>query len=242
MSDASVTPTDYRRRSFLYRELMAAGARFGELNGAAIALAYGTGADELEQAQRLGLADLSPLPRAGFKGAGTIEWLTGQGIDVPAAANRAAPQPDAGLAARLSPGEVLLLSGLDGQSDAPERVERAWHDADASVARGFPVPRQDSHAWFAMTGRHGAALLAKLCGVDLRPAAFANHTIAQTSVARLSAIVIRHDLGATLNYFMLPDSASAAYLWACLLDAMTEFDATPVGLTALRGLLDAGVQ
>ena len=79
-------------------------------------------------------------------------------------------------------------------------------------------------------------MFAKLCAVDLRPAKFADLSIAQTSVARLSAIVIRDDRADSLAYHLLADSASAAYLWECLFDAMTEFDGRPVGLTAVRSL------
>ena len=77
-------------------------------------------------------------------------------------------------------------------------------------------------------------LFLKICAVDLRPHKFADLSIAQTSVARLSAIVIRDDRGGTLGYHLLADSASAAYLWDCLIDAMAEFDGGPLGLTALR--------
>lgn len=248
MSNANAIPDNYLRRSFVYRELLAAGANFGEVAGAAVALAYDGAVDEVEQARRLGLADLSPLPRTGFKGPGTVEWLERQGIDVPEHSNQATPQSDGGLAARLAPGEVLLLGDLDATGDADTRLQqawqRAWQEADEPAAKphGFPVPRQDSHAWLALTGAHGAALFARLCGVDLRPAVFANHAIAQTSVARLNVIIVRHDLGATLNYSILPDSASAAYLWTSLTDAMAEFDGAPVGLTALRSLRGAGVE
>jgi glycine cleavage system aminomethyltransferase T len=35
---------------------------------------------------------------------------------------------------------------------------------------------------------------------------------------------------------MVADSASAVYLWSCLVDAMAEFGGRPVGLTALKTL------
>ena len=81
-----------------------------------------------------------------------------------------------------------------------------------------------------------AATLAKVCAVDLRPAYFDNLRVAQTSVARLSAIVIRDDLGDIPTIHMLADSASAGYLWECLLDAGAEYDMRVVGLNALREL------
>ena len=66
-------------------------------------------------------------------------------------------------------------------------------------------------------------MFAKLCGVDLAVQSFPNGSVAQTSVARLSAIVIRHDIGNAVAFSILADSASAEYLWDCLIDAMDEF-------------------
>ena len=58
------------RRSFVYRKLRDLGARFEVINGGAVAMDFGDDpAAEAERAQNLGLADLSPLPRTGFKGA-----------------------------------------------------------------------------------------------------------------------------------------------------------------------------
>jgi sarcosine oxidase subunit gamma len=79
-------------------------------------------------------------------------------------------------------------------------------------------------------------MVAKICGVDLRPGKFADGRIAQTSMARMNGVVIRDDQGETLAYHLLGDSASAEYLWGCLIDAMAEFDGAPVGLAAVRAL------
>src|SRR5699024_3069513 len=114
--------------SFVYPRLQALSARFGAVNDAAVALGFGdaTAAHEAERAQALGLSDLSPLPRCGFKGPGSAEWLSGQGIDVPAESNRATRQADGALAARLAPGEVWLLGDLAGHSATPQQLSAAW--------------------------------------------------------------------------------------------------------------------
>ena len=233
-----VQPTDFTRRSFVYRTLAEAGATFGAVNGTAAALDFGDPEGEAGIARRLGLADLSPLPRIGFKGAGTAEWLAGQGLAVPEDSNRALCQDDGGLAARLSATEMLILGDVSGEGGWPERLAVAW-DAEPlppATPRGYPVPRAHTHAWFLVTGEHGPAMFAKICGVDLRPRQFDQGWIAQTSVARLTGTVIRDDRGGVPAFHLLADSASAAYLWDCLLDAMAEFAGTPIGLTAVRGL------
>jgi len=232
-----VQPAAFRRRSFVYRKLVEAGARFGALNDAAVAMDFGSPEGEAATLRRMALADLSPLPRIGFKGAGTADWLAAQGIKVPGESNRAERQDDGGLAPRLAPGEVWVLGALSG-ADRPAALRAAWNaePLPPQTPRGFPVPRDEIQAWFRITGGESATMFAKICGVDLRPAKFPDGSIAQTSVARLNAVIVRDDLGDTLAYHLLCDSASAMYLWGCLLDAMAEFDGGPVGLTALRGL------
>lgn len=232
----TLAPDALLRRSFVYRELVALGAAFDEIDGAACACDLG-GADEPAQARSLALCDLSPLPRAGYKGRDTCAWLAARGVAVPEADNQAVRQDGGWLAARLAPGEMLLLGGLDGDPAPLDRLAADWApDPDPGT---YPVPRADTNCWFAISGRHGAEMMAKLCGVDLRPHKFAQGAIAQTSVARLNAIVLRADLGGTLAYYLLTDSASASYMWGCIVDAMAEFDGAPVGLAALRALAAA---
>ncbi len=230
-----VTPHDFTRRSFIHRTLSAAGAEFAELAGAAVAVGFGRSPEEEEeQARSLALADLSPLPRIGFKGGEVISWLVGQGVQIGAANNIASRQKDGALAARLTDTEALVLCDIHVGSGLVARLDEDWSFETAGLC--FPVPRRDASFWFALTGREAAAMLAKLCGVDLRPKRFADGSVAQTSVARMSAIVIRNDLGGTLAFYVLGDSAAADYLWGSLIDAMAEFQGRPVGLPALESL------
>ena len=230
--------TDFLRRSFCYRRLDALGANYAEINRGAAPLDFGDAEAEGEAARTLGLADLSMLPRTGFKGAGTPEWLAKQGVEVPEESNRTTRQDGGALAARLAPGELLILDEESGEGKLVEKLNAAWwaETRPPETPRGFPVPRQDSHAWFLVTGEKAAEMFAKICAVDLRPHKFEELQIAQTSVARLSAVVIRNDRGGTLAYHLLFDSASATYLWDVLIDAMEEYSGRPIGLTALRGL------
>ena len=242
-ADGSISPTDFPRRSFIYRTLQHAGARFAPINDAAIAVDFGKPLDvEIAQARAMGIADLSVVPRTGFKGAGAVEWLTAQGLAVGADSNRAYPQAGGELAARLAPTEVFVIDGLDGSGDLIRRLNSAWRwgSEKPRTLIGYPMPRSESHAWFMVSGEHAPGMFAKICGVDLRPHRFATGAIAQTSVAKMSAIIIRADLGATSAYHLLADSASAEYLWTCVLDAMAEFDGAPVGWSALQKLAGGG--
>jgi sarcosine oxidase subunit gamma len=242
----SVQPSAYARRSFLYRKLAAAGANFGDVggpvDGAAAALDFGDPDGEARAARHLGLADLSILPHTGFKGAGVVEWLRGQGAEVSEEPNWAPRLAGGGLAVRQAAAEVMILGDLSGDGGWPERLKQAWwaEPVPPPSARGFPMPRDETHAWLAVTGEHAAAMFAKLCGVDLRVRAFPQGRVAQTSIARLNGVIVRDDRGDDRGqapfFHLLADCAAAEYLWDCLLDAMAEFDGRPVGLTALRGL------
>jgi sarcosine oxidase subunit gamma len=231
-----LTPQSRPRRSFVYRKLANLGARYVECNEAATAASFG-GTEETAAARNLGLADLSPLRRVGFKGPGAADWLLSQGVSVPEI-NRCTAQADGAKLFRLGANDLMITTDLGAIATLPEKLAGAWTALEnpPQSPRGFPMPRQEGFCWFVLTGRHAAAAMAKICGVDLRPHKFPAGAIAQTSVARLSAVVARDDINGTLAYHLFADSASAEYWWDCLLDAMQEFGGRPVGIDALRAL------
>lgn len=231
-----LTPESLARRSFVYRKLAGLGARFLAANDAAVAAGFGA-ADETAAARNLGLADLSPLRRVGFKGPGAADWLVAQGVTVPEI-NRCAAQADGAMLFRLGANDLMVTTDLGATAKLPENLLGGWAALEnpPQSPRGFPMPRQEGFCWFVLTGQHAAAAMAKICGVDLRPHKFPVGTIAQTSVARLSAVAARDDINGTLAYHLFADSASAEYWWDCILDAMQEFGGRPVGIEALRAL------
>jgi sarcosine oxidase subunit gamma len=227
-----------KRQSFVYSKLVDLGARFLSKNGALVAIDYGDPAADLALAHRLGLADLSPLPRTGFKGQGAVEWLAEQSIVVGPDSNRGYRQFGGVMALRLAPTEVMVVDSVEGEGRLIAGLDAAWRWGEERPRRpiGYPMPRADSHCWFAVTGTHAAEMFAKLCGVDLRAHRFPDGMIAQTSIARMSGIILRRDFRDTHAFYLLADSASAEYLWDCLYDAMGEFDGGAIGLAALQQL------
>ena len=220
-------PTDHKRRSFFYRQLVSAGAEFTSLADAAVASRYRNEGD----ARKLGIADLSPLPRTGFKGRQALDWMAEQGVAASPHNNLANLQPDGCLVARLADTEALVLSDLEAKSTTVEKLNALEPGVGC-----YPVPRGDTYFWFVLAGIHAPDCLLKICGVDIRPHKFPNHSIAQTSIARLSTIAIRDDHGSTPAYHLLADGTSAAYFWSAVLDAMAEFDGRPIGLESLIAL------
>jgi sarcosine oxidase subunit gamma len=210
--------------------LEAAHATWRDLGDAAIADAIGgqTGAPKLV------IADLSPLPRLGFKGRGTLEAMRARGVTLEVTPNRAFRQADGGLCLVLAPGEVILLSNLAGDGAHFDRWLADWRIEDEE--RTYPLLRRDSHAWLAVAGADAPAMFAKICAVDLRPEKFANLDIAQTSAAKMTAIITRADIGNVITFHVLADSAAALYFSTCLLDAAEEFQGRFVGIKALQDL------
>ncbi|MFQ5660117.1 MAG: sarcosine oxidase [Gammaproteobacteria bacterium] len=230
----STTPTQYSCRSQLYRKHLDSGARFEPFaDTIAVAEYAGTG-DEAGQAVRLALADLSTLPRTGFKGAGAPGWLEEQGAQVPESPNQSVRQKDGGVIARLSMEEFLILNSLIPDSTLAIRLQDRRRFESAKEV--YVLPRRDSHCWLALTGTYAGTTLAKICAVDLRLHKFAELEVAQTLIARVNALILRVDLGTTPCFFILCDVSVTEYLWDTMLDAMAEFQGMPVGIMALRSL------
>jgi sarcosine oxidase subunit gamma len=222
-----MSPLSFARRSFVYRRLVVAQMVFADIGDAGL----GERSPSANLAAGVKLVDLSVVPRWGLKGRDVAAWLGRQGAAMLAADNRAERQRDGSVIARLSPAEVLVLSPVDGRSQLADAIERLPAAGEGTC---YPVPRRDSHCWFVVSGPDSPAMFAKLCGVDLAPDRFPAGQIAQTSVARLTAIVIRNDIANALAFSVLADSASAEYLWDCLIDAMREFAGSVCGADVLR--------
>ena len=229
-----LTATQSNRRSPIYRRHSQLQAQFEQLADAIIVNHYADPAMEALLAAHLGLVDLSTLPRSGFKGASAPDWAASQGVNLPEAPNKAIRQSDHILVARLSQQELLILADINGNSTLTKSLNQ-----QQLPAQTYSLPRADSHSWLALTGSTAAEMLAKICAIDLRPQQFAQGQIAQTSVAKINAVIIRQDIGGTLCFHILSDIASTEFLADCLLDAMAEYQGVAVGVAALRSLAAA---
>ena len=165
------------------------------------------------------LTDLTDLPRVGFRGADSAEYLRGRDFVLPDSPNRAVIQADGSLVARLSHTEYLLLGGNDrGERIADE--EARW---EMDHQANYLLPRQDSHACFELSGERLSQVMAKLCGVDLSAQAFGIGAVAQISAARINVIVINSGSAGLPRFYILFDRPSKAYFHEALVDALQEF-------------------
>ncbi|WP_249677886.1 sarcosine oxidase subunit gamma [Pseudomonas abieticivorans] len=172
----------------------------------------------LSPLQPCALADLTDLARVGFRGTDAAQYLTGRGFSLPQAPNRAVTQADGSHIARLSQTEYFLLGSPADQGERIADEEARW---ELDHHANYLLPRQDSHAWLQLSGAAVPQVMAKLCGVDLRPEVFGSGAVAQTSAARINVIVV--NVGGAFQ--ILFDRASHAYFVAAVQDAMLEFAA-----------------
>jgi sarcosine oxidase subunit gamma len=173
-----------------------------------------------ERLHTCALTDLTELARVGFRGGDSAAYLQGRGYRLPSLPNQALRQEDGSWVARLSQTEYLLLGSLADQGARVAGEEADWvQDAQ----RNYLLPRQDSHAWLQLSGTFASAVMAKLCGVDLRTETFAVGAVAQTSAARINVIVVNVGSDEMPALQLLFDRASLAYFKDAVLDAMDEF-------------------
>ena len=232
----SVLPNLLHRRSLTYH--IHAPIEYIERNNAAVVQHYST-ADTIQQVRCCSLLDLSEIVRTGLRGPKTENFLANINVPFPERANQCQQMDNGMLVARLGSTECWLLdnpltptniaSPVTNQSAHPiYNWEHAIHN-DSGV---YSINCQHSHAWFALTGDQLPPLMAKICGVDLRASAFPLGAIAQTSIARVNAIIIHHQLHGISVFSILSDCTSAEYLWHAISDAMAEFRGKAVGLNA----------
>ncbi|WP_017346669.1 hypothetical protein [Pantoea sp. A4] len=167
------------------------------------------------------LQDASLQARVGFRGRQAAGWLELHGYQVPVRANQATLQKDGSLVVRLSASEFMLLADSAASQQSVQQLEAGWQLSDIAC---YLLPRQDTHAWLRLRGPDIAAMMAKLCAVDLSAAAFPAGAVAQTSVARANSIVVNATKpGESAEFWLLIDSSLAAWFWEACGDAMTEF-------------------
>jgi sarcosine oxidase subunit gamma len=225
------SPTQALRRSPIYRRHTELQAQFEQTGKAILVSHYAEPSMEALLAANLGIADLSTLPRTGFKGAGALAWVASQGVKLPDQPNNAVLQTDGTMVAKLSHQELLVVSDLMATGSTVDHLNK-----QPEASQTYSLPRADSHSWLAITGGAAAEMFSKVCGVDLRTHKFAEGQVAQTSLAKINAVIVRHDLASTPCFYIFSDITSTEFLWDCLLDAMEEYQGVAIGVAALRTL------
>ena len=167
----------------------------------------------------ISMQDCTVYSRVGFRGLGTESFLMSQGFPIPSQPNQSLRNEEGIAVLRLSNTEFWLLDTNNTHHEKIELLELAAQGLN-DVYRLFC---QHSHACFVITGEKTSSMFSKVCGVDLRDSVFPIGSIAQTSVARINAIVTRQVEDGREYFLLCADLASAQYLWEALADAAAEF-------------------
>jgi hypothetical protein len=155
------------------------------------------------------VADLSLRPKIGVKGRACLDWLAAQGLAFDPTPNRATRTAGGAIVLVLASNEAILLDPT-GSSRLPDTGPLG-----RPLAAGvYPVPRGPGLYWLTVSGPPAAldSAFSRLAAVDLRTARFADGSIAQTQIARVSATVARVDDGGAVVYHLVGDAALADHV------------------------------
>ncbi|WP_394211819.1 hypothetical protein [Enterovibrio calviensis] len=168
--------------------------------------------------------DATTSNRIGFRGQHAASFLQQQGLEIPPQPNNAVEMRNGLWVLRLSLTEFWVLDVEHQHTEAILELEKAALNA-SQVTRLYC---QHSSAMFVLTGDACPQMFAKVCAVDFQPDVFTPGHIAQTSVARVSSVVVNTSQSAfkQTRFFILSDISSADYLWHALEDAALEFQQT----------------
>jgi aminomethyltransferase len=217
------------RLTALYHEHVTAGAALVERDGWLLPRSYGNPTvEQTALREAAGLLDISPNGKvdlksddldaalgATFKGSGRV------------AVRRAVPAGERGTTrvCRLTDGQALLVTAPDALQntlDALGKVASAQtctHVADLTSAL----------CGLRLVGPRAPAVLERLSWLDLAPDRFADSALAQGSVARIHALIVRRDTAGLTGYDLYVERDLGAYLWDVLLEQGAPLGLKPVG-------------
>ena len=139
-------------------------------------------------------------------------------------------------------GRIIAATGIDEWTIVGGPGSAASIIAEFSAESGADlITIRDATHGYAMlriVGGESASVLAKLCAVDLRAGRLSNGSVIRTSIARVAATVIRHDVQGNqaehsdgtvttqqsqLSYLTLCDRTAGQYMFDVISDAGSEY-------------------
>jgi sarcosine oxidase subunit gamma len=185
-----------------------------------------TGETSLEVPEVARLSDLTPsLGVLHLRGpqaeAAIAQFGAGKPDESPLAIGDARPA-DEGMLCRLAADEYLLLV------ESPEEWAAAYARLDDPVTGQRATLSDLTHGYgkLQLNGPRAAALLPRLCGLDFSEVGFPDGHVAQTSLAKVHATLVRMDgQGERPRYYLLVDRSVSAYVWEVIVAVMQAFKA-----------------
>jgi sarcosine oxidase subunit gamma len=233
----SIAATLPKRLSPIHDALAHLSPTWGEHADMPVALRFAE--TDRATAEKLGLADLSALPRITFKGPGAEAMLRGLGLPIPQGIFDASILDDGSISARTGGSEFFLEDGIGST-----RVAQALASLKATPTGVYPVHRGD--ACFFLSGGLVSEVMAQTCGVDFRRPAPGIPGILGTPgkliysrVAGVSCSILARQLGNISGLQLWMDGTYGVYLWETLLGIASELGGGPVGLSVFFASLSS---
>ncbi len=168
-------------------------------------------------AAALTLTDCSPLAKYQVRAA--VSGLAAAELGV--RFGRAIRGEDGILIVGSGPGEWLLVGPPDSGKTITARLQGlAEHTSHELVTF---VDLTHGRALMRITGSSAAAVLARVCGVDLSDDMTPDGAALRSWVAAVATDVVRNDQDATRSYLLHCERSSGQYLFDALLDAGRDF-------------------
>ena len=170
----------------------------------------------------LTLTDLAPLAKAGVRA--SLDGAMARALGIPF--GRAARDSAGALVVGSGPGEWLVLGPIGTGRALLGRLGEMTANADGQELVTI-LDLTHGRALLRLTGTQAAAVLAKLCGIDLADASTPAGAAFRSSVAKLVTDVVRDDqespAGPAWSYLLHCERSYGQYLFDALLDAGAEF-------------------
>ncbi len=214
----------YLRTSPLHDAFDALQPTWSESHGMRVASRVG---DDPSRLEALALADLSFLPKSGLKGPAAVQWLSAQGVAVPAEANTWTALAADGVIARLGRSEFFLEDGAAGGIAARMRTELG-----TGTDGVYPVIRQD--AGILLAGARSNELLVHTCNVNFNEIDPNGGIAVMTQMIGVSVLVIRKSLRRLPCYRIWCDPTFAQYFWETLSEIAVELGGGVIGTETLQ--------
>lgn len=183
-----------------------------------------TGETSLEVPGVARLSDLTPsLGVLNLRGPQAEAAIAQFEIDQPGQSSLAtgvARPTDGGLLCRLAADEYLLLV------ERPQNWATVYTRLEGAAAGQRVTVSDLTHGYgkLQLSGRRAAALLPRLCGLDFSERGFPDKRVAQTSLAKVRATLVRMDgQGEAPNYYLLVDRSLSTYVWEEIVGVMQAF-------------------
>jgi heterotetrameric sarcosine oxidase gamma subunit len=184
--------------------------------------------------ERVGVVDVSAVSKLLVKGDEAQGLLTTMFDTVPAEPGLVSEmnaQDGRGYIARLTADEFLVITSPGTEGDTAQRLRTNQESHFVTV-----VDQTSGLAGLLVAGPNSRELLSKLCGLSFAPADFPDRRMAQTSLAKVHALIVHADRGDLPAFELYFERPYGVYVWEAVLDAGAEFGIAPCGWEATSSL------